>query len=257
MYSTKWSGRELAFEQDIQRGARGAPARRVQEWLSLNGHPTTVDGDFGGGTERAVRSFQSAAGIGASGVVTRATWERLVAPLAKALETQPSSGSIQQAVLAVAQAPLAQKPREVGGPNAGPWVRLYMNGNEGPEWAWCAGFVCFVMAQACSRLGISVPVKPTFSCDSLAAHAKAAGLFVAGRDIESGKRPTSELGEVCLFLCRRTDDDWTHVGFAYDFDRSLAFATLEGNTNDEGSREGYEVCCRSRSVAAKDFIRLA
>ena len=34
------------------------------------------------------------------------------------------------------------------------------------------------------------------------------------------------------------------------------FATIEGNTNDEGSREGYEVCRRVRGRGSKDFIRL-
>jgi hypothetical protein len=32
------------------------------------------------------------------------------------------------------------------------------------------------------------------------------------------------------------------------------FLTIEGNTNDDGGREGYEVCRRIRGYEAKDFI---
>jgi len=32
------------------------------------------------------------------------------------------------------------------------------------------------------------------------------------------------------------------------------FQTIEGNTNDDGSREGYEGCQRVRGYASKDFI---
>ncbi len=35
------------------------------------------------------------------------------------------------------------------------------------------------------------------------------------------------------------------------------FETIEGNTNDEGSREGYEVCQRVRGYPGKDFIVFA
>jgi hypothetical protein len=36
--------------------------------------------------------------------------------------------------------------------------------------------------------------------------------------------------------------------------REEVFETIEGNTNDEGSREGYEVCHRVRGYGSKDFI---
>ena len=35
---------------------------------------------------------------------------------------------------------------------------------------------------------------------------------------------------------------------------NLSSSTIEGNTNDTGSREGVEVCARTRSYAGKDFI---
>ncbi|MGH8565940.1 MAG: hypothetical protein ACREXW_18380 [Gammaproteobacteria bacterium] len=32
--------------------------------------------------------------------------------------------------------------------------------------------------------------------------------------------------------------------------------TIEGNTNDDGSREGYEVCARTRDYNEMDFIKI-
>jgi len=34
------------------------------------------------------------------------------------------------------------------------------------------------------------------------------------------------------------------------------YQTIEGNTNDDGSREGYEVCARRRGYSKTDFIIL-
>jgi hypothetical protein len=47
-----------------------------------------------------------------------------------------------------------------------------------------------------------------------------------------------------------------HTGFVESVD-GLNIHTIEGNTNDTGSREGYEVCRRTRTIAScKGFIRL-
>ena len=35
-----------------------------------------------------------------------------------------------------------------------------------------------------------------------------------------------------------------------------SMATIEGNTNDDGSAEGYEVCARTRGYGEMDFIVL-
>jgi hypothetical protein len=46
-------------------------------------------------------------------------------------------------------------------------------------------------------------------------------------------------------------------GVAIDSDFGPAFDTIEGNTNDDGNREGFEVCARSRGFAKKDVICLS
>jgi hypothetical protein len=107
------------------------------------------------------------------------------------------------------------------------------------------------MEQACGLLGVSKPIGGSFSCDQLAAQAKAAGKFVAGRDLAGETVPAGS-----LFLVRNTDTDWTHVGIVEASD-PLQITTIEGNTNDDGSREGYEVCRRKRGYTGKDFILLS
>lgn len=60
-----------------QQGQSGANVRSVQELLSGAGHSVGVDGEFGGGTATAVRSFQASAGLGQDGVVGPQTWAAL------------------------------------------------------------------------------------------------------------------------------------------------------------------------------------
>ena len=47
----------------LRRGMKGAPVKRLQEKLGI-----TADGDFGPGTERAVKDYQSANGLAVDGI---------------------------------------------------------------------------------------------------------------------------------------------------------------------------------------------
>jgi hypothetical protein len=248
-----WIRREVEFEREISQGQRGPAVKRVQEWLTAHQCGVAVDGDFGAVTKRAVQKFQGQVGLEPSGVVDRETFERLVQPMRRvlSLSVPRTAGSLEQVVVATAQAHLAQHPIEVGGQNRGPWVRLYMEGRDGPEWAWCAGFVTFIVRQAVELLNARMPIAGSFSCDSLASQARNEGLFVPERE---ASRDTMRPG--AIFLVRRTSTDWTHTGFVADF-AAGAFDTIEGNTNDDGHREGFEVCARSRAFKDKDFIRLS
>lgn len=62
----------------VQQGAGDARVKAVQYLLNAHGAALTVDGSFGSGTATAVRSFQSASGLSADGVVGPATWQALV-----------------------------------------------------------------------------------------------------------------------------------------------------------------------------------
>ncbi len=65
----------------IQVGSQGKFVADAQKALKRNGF-ATVDraGVFGGSTADAVRSFQSARGLAATGVIDQATWRALGLP---------------------------------------------------------------------------------------------------------------------------------------------------------------------------------
>lgn len=239
---------DLDIDREYRRGDRGNKVRLIQEWLTLDGFAVVPDGKFGPATETAVSAFQTRRQLAVSGVVNAGTFAALVEPMQATLQSQPEKPSLGTAVVAYAKQHLKARPREVGGENRGPWVRLYMDGNEGAEFRWCAGFACFVLNQACTTQGVPLPITPSVSCDSLAASAKIKGLFVG----EAAATPTL-IRPGSLFLSRRTSEDWTHVGIVV-LVSDETFSTIEGNTNDEGSAEGYEVCSRTRGYGSKDFI---
>ncbi len=246
-----WIQSEINLERELSVGMTGMAVRRLQEWLSLCGYGLVIDGDFGPITAELVARFQADTGLPATGRVDDTTFAQLVEPLTAVLRQQLiASEPLNTALLTYAQAHLAQHPREVGGQNCGPWVRLYMRGNSGTPWAWCAGFVTFLLQQAAESLQITPPINGSFSCDSLVAQAKAAGCFVSETEARTRTIPPGS-----LFLVRRTATDWTHVGLV-TVAHELHFETIEGNTNDDGAREGYEVCSRARGYTGKDFILL-
>jgi hypothetical protein len=261
----KHARKELDFGRSVfGRGASGLRVKRVQEWLCHHKIRTGVDGKFGPATARCVDEFQHKKSKNRTGKVDRATWEVLTQPLRDALArpATSSSGRVSRKVASIAKRHLKQHPIEIGGPNQGPWVRLYCEGNDGPDWAWCAGFVSYIMHQAYIFAGAQAPIRGSVSCDTLAAQAKEAGLFIPATEVVSGRVTWSDFGGCAIFLKRRTPTDWVHAGFALGMSgqgRDIVFSTIEGNTNDEGSREGYEACERKRSLQRSnyDFIRFA
>ncbi len=251
-----WITKELTLDREYTRGDKSGKVRSIQEWLCLQGENVSVDGAFGPATEAAVRKFQEGHGISVSGKVDTSTFASLTAPLSAAVAPIAAEGkTLNNMILAYANQHLARHPLEVGGQNCGPWVRAYMEGNQGCDWPWCAGFACFILRQAADALGKQMPFKRTFSCDVLAGQALAAGKFISGRDIAKGKVQKGSIPPGSLFISRRTDNDWNHTGIAITF-HDDHFETIEGNTNDAGDREGYEVCRRIRGYEGKDFVKI-
>jgi hypothetical protein len=241
----------------LGKGSSGPDVKRTQEWLTLSGFGVAIDGQFGPATELAVEKYQSSLGLPADGTVTPELFDRLVAPLKAALAViAPAGRSLGALTLAYAQQHLAQRPREVGGNNMGPWVRVYMGGNEGQRWPWCAGFACFCLGQAAQSLGAAMPITPSYSCTQLAERAKTAGLFIEG----SAASPQG-LTPGCFFLLRGTSEPWHHVGIVQAIAPG-AFTTVEGNSNENGSADGYEVCSNVRgwvdaAGSPRDFVQIA
>jgi peptidoglycan hydrolase-like protein with peptidoglycan-binding domain len=182
-----WIRDEVEPERELTQGDSGQAVGRVQEWLNLHGFGLVVNQDDGPVTARQVSRFQDSVGLASTGDVDLDTFDALVGPMVEVLRRRlDRSTSLGDAVVEYAGAHLAVHPREVG-ENGGPWVRRYMQGNSGPAFLWCAGFVTFVLSQAAESLQVDKPLDGSFSCDSLAAQAREAGRFLA----EFGRRSTS------------------------------------------------------------------
>lgn len=67
-----------ALVSTLRQGSTGPAVQALQVQLVKHGASVAADGDFGPATDSAVRSFQSAAGLGVDGVVGPATWQELL-----------------------------------------------------------------------------------------------------------------------------------------------------------------------------------
>ncbi|MFZ1685514.1 MAG: peptidoglycan-binding domain-containing protein [Candidatus Zixiibacteriota bacterium] len=245
---------ELEFRGECGRNCSDKKqVRLIQEWLCLWGFTVTIDGSFGPATEQAVSLFQRKRGLTPTGTVDLASFQQLIEPMTVVLTPlKPNGRTRSEMVVAHASRHLQSLPREVGRENCGPWVRLYLDGHEGREWPWCAGFVSFVVRQACESMGEAVPFPVTYSCDTLAQEAQSAGRFIGESERSAGSKAI-EPGY--LFLVRARKNDWVHTGIVLSVGKDY-FESIEGNTNEQGYREGYAVCRRVRNYARKDFIAL-
>jgi peptidoglycan hydrolase-like protein with peptidoglycan-binding domain len=243
---------DLRLDRPRSRGSTGEKVRLIQAWLSLHGFQVAVDGGFGPATESAVARFQTARGLPPTGVVDEATYAGLVRPMLAALAPIARRGSLGELVVAYARQHLAQHPVEIGGANAGPWVRLYTDGHEGPEFPWCAGFATFCLEQACATLDVPMPVARTLACDELADSAPSRLL----RRPAAAARGRITPGSFFLKLAGSGDPfRYGHMGIVVAAGPET-FESIEGNTNDDGSSDGFEVCARTRGYARMDFVVL-
>jgi peptidoglycan hydrolase-like protein with peptidoglycan-binding domain len=231
-------------------GSSGEKVRLIQGWLSLHGFKLVVDGGYGDATARQVRAFQKAEGLPVTGIVDEETYARLVQPMIAALSPIAPDGTLGSLVVACARQHLVQHPQEVGGENRGPWVRLYTQGREGADFPWCAGFATFILEQACLAAGAPMPVPRTLACDEIQACADAR--FLPQPKPSQRKRITPG----SIFLRPNPPGrkpSYAHTGIVVKADADT-FKSIEGNTNDEGSAEGFEVCARVHGYRGLDFV---
>lgn len=247
---------ELAYPGLLKQGAGGIGVKRVQEWLRIHGFPAPLDSDFGSETADQLKAFQASQGRPPSGELDEQTWELLTAPMRKALvKIENAAGmSLDELAITIAKQHLAQKPIEIGGNNRGPWVRLYMAGRDGEDQLWCAGFVCFVVDQACRELKIAMPFKRQVFVPTLVNEARATGRLVNPAELNTPQDRRSKLKPGYIFVVR-DGASFSHTGFVLSVN-DARFDTVEGNTSADGGNDGANAKQGSRPFAGNDFIRL-
>lgn len=130
--------------------------------------------------------------------------------------------------------------------NKGQEVRRYLKAvGLGEGYPWCMAFVYWCTQLAAERLKINNPLVKTASVldqynrTSLRKIPKTAGAAIKPGDI---------------FVMDFGGGEG-HTGFVEKVEGSIVH-TIEGNTNDDGSREGYEVARRTRTITGmKGFIQ--
>lgn len=123
---------------------------------------------------------------------------------------------------------------EPKGSNDGAWVRRYLAaaGVNFPA-PWCASFVTY-LAKECGYEHI--PKHPA--------------AVASWSHMPKAAEPAR--GDLFFYL---HENGTGHIGVVLE-NKGATVRTIEGNTNDEGSREGFEVCRRERKISALRFIRL-
>lgn len=134
--------------------------------------------------------------------------------------------------------------REDGNSNSGKFVDQYLeaSGVE-PGNPWCLAFLYFRLWDAAGRpvnhkLPLNFP-RSAYTPDAVA-WAKAHGLWIPQQE------HTCKRGDLALFY-RSSMGRVCHVGIVTSVsDQKVNFHTVEGNTNEDGGREGYMVAKKTR-----------
>lgn len=230
--------------------------------------PLTVDGDFGQRTFAAVKLFQARTfdvdgrALSVDGVVGRGTWAALFseAPEPAPIPVSAPPSDLLRRVVEIAAAEEADHIREQPpGSNRGPRVDEYLRAAgldpANGSYAWCAAFVVWCFEKAARAAGHASPVPRTAGVHDMWQKAGRAGLRRIPYDVATGDPGLIQPGHV-FFI--DTGGGRGHVGLVAGRSGS-DFATIEGNTNELGGREGIGVFARTRPVrqATLGFVEFA
>lgn len=129
------------------------------------------------------------------------------------------------------------------GSNAGPQVEQYLKSvGLSKGYAWCMAFVFWCVSEASRKKGIVNPLKKT------------AGVSNQWNLSVLLHQTVPQAGDVFIMEFGHGEG---HTGLVEKVLPNNMIQTIEGNTNTDGSREGYEVCRRTRTISScKGFLRI-
>ncbi len=123
------------------------------------------------------------------------------------------------------------------GSNAGPEVEIYLKSvGLGKGYAWCMAFVYWCVNEEAKKLKVPNPL------------VKTAGVLKQWQSLPDNMKKikaTPEVGDVFIMKLGKKGNG--HTGFVFGIEDGVIH-TIEGNTNADGSREGYEVCSHVRTL---------
>jgi hypothetical protein len=213
--------------------------------------PVDVDGKYGAETAAAVEHFQARSvdsngnPLLIDGKVGPTTWsvlfgDRSVPTLSKTKAASP----LLKKVLTVAAGEIGTMEVPPGS-NRGPEVDLYIKTtglDPAGHFAWCACFVYWCFNKASGALDVTNPCPKTAGV--LAHWADANDVANARRILPSEAQSEPSLIVPGTLFLLRTSGTAGHIGFI-EAVHGNQLTTIEGNTNDGGSREGVGVYRRT------------
>lgn len=221
--------------------------RAVQAALNARGcGPVDVDGVYGPQTEAAVRHFQSrffdAKGLplAVDGQVGPVTWAALFGTAS--LPAMKPGTTLAAAALKFAETQVGVM-EDPPASNRGREVEQYLASvGIGPGNAWCAAFVYFCTDQAAKTAGLANPLPKTGGVLDMWRRSLKAGLpcLTAAQAQAQPSLVTSGMIFIMDF-----GEGKGHTGFVKALSDGR-LATVEGNSNDGGSRDGLGVFALTR-----------
>ena len=168
------------------------------------------------------------------------------APVPVAVLTPPAS-SFAEALATVAESQIGTQ-EDAAHSNRGSAILKYQQATSlgGQGWPWCAAFDDWCYETASAQVSAPYPRPQTASAFGEIDWAQSVGAKVFGPGGGTPRR-----GDIVVYT-------FSHTGIVTGYTGGESFSAVEGNTNDQGGSDGYEVARRTRNFGAvKAFIRLA
>jgi len=225
---------------DLDRSSVLAIQKRLNQ---LGCGPIAEDGDFGPETFEAVELFQARSvdhhgdPLVVDGRVGPMTWAALFGPIPviKVAENALHTRALQSAT---SQIGVMEQPP---GSNRGPQVDMYLRSvgidPADGSYAWCAAFVYWCFRDAAQALSVPNPAIRSAGVLDCWNRAGAAGVH---RISSAEANNTPALVKPGMVFVMSMGSGNGHTGFVEEVD-GVVLTTIEGNTNQGGSREGIGV----------------
>lgn len=233
-----------------------AAVSAIQYRLNALGMDTLpTNGLFDGATEAAVRRFQALFNdrnglpLQVDGQVGELTWGALFG--ATALPAMGQGGALAQAALDVAIAEIGTM-EEPPGSNRGRRVNEYLAATGlGGGHPWCAAFVFFCAREGAERAGLSNPLPRTAGVLDMWRRSGTTGL---PRVTSAQAVAQPSLVTTGMIFIMDFGGGKGHTGFVRSREGGR-LVTVEGNSNNDGSREGTGVFeLRRRSLSSGGMV---
>lgn len=235
------------LKKSYRLGDKGNKVLKIKEWLMLwqlneNYVDIIIDlnSTFDQSTENLLKEVQKFMEIEPTGIVDAKTWKSLTSAYKKVFSLKSYNKSLREKVTYFATKHVQYRSSELDEDNLGPWVRAYMDGNDGGWAYWCQGFACTVLDQTFSSIGerFDLFYANTWACETFREHARKKNLLVSKKELLN-KTYTPAAGDLVVYF-EGTSQKVHHTEIIYEVldTEKGSMLTIGGNTNFLGSRNG-------------------